>query len=142
MDMVGFIGLGRMGSAMAGNIQKAGYPTAVHDVREAVAMLLLQGGAEQETIRLRLSSRRTWPGFRCGSPTREGKTMTAPSTPLATLRFFYGWAILSACFLSSMAVSGTSMAFGVFIPPLGLDPVLDHSQRVDEIEFRGRWPMR
>jgi len=26
MDTVGFIGLGNMGSGMAGNIQKAGYP--------------------------------------------------------------------------------------------------------------------
>jgi len=46
METVGFIGLGRMGSAMAGNIQKAGYPMVVHDVREAATMPLLQGGAE------------------------------------------------------------------------------------------------
>ncbi|HEX2186347.1 MAG TPA: NAD(P)-binding domain-containing protein, partial [Chloroflexota bacterium] len=26
MDTVGFIGLGNMGSGMAGNLQKAGYP--------------------------------------------------------------------------------------------------------------------
>ena len=46
METVGFIGLGRMGSAMAGNIQKAGYPMVVHDVREAAAMPLLEGGAQ------------------------------------------------------------------------------------------------
>lgn len=46
METVGFIGLGRMGSAMAGNIQKAGYPMVVHDVREAATMPLLQGGAQ------------------------------------------------------------------------------------------------
>ena len=46
METVGFIGLGRMGAAMAGNIQKAGYPMVVHDVREAATMPLLQGGAE------------------------------------------------------------------------------------------------
>lgn len=46
METVGFIGLGRMGSAMAGNIQKAGYSMVVHDVREAATMPLLQGGAE------------------------------------------------------------------------------------------------
>jgi 3-hydroxyisobutyrate dehydrogenase len=46
METVGFIGLGRMGSAMVGNIQKAGYPMVVHDVREAATMPLLQGGAE------------------------------------------------------------------------------------------------
>lgn len=34
METVGFIGLGNMGSGMAGNIQKAGYPIVVYDVRE------------------------------------------------------------------------------------------------------------
>jgi 3-hydroxyisobutyrate dehydrogenase-like beta-hydroxyacid dehydrogenase len=33
MDTVGFIGLGNMGSGMAGNIQKAGYPLVVYDTR-------------------------------------------------------------------------------------------------------------
>ena len=45
MDTIGFIGLGRMGSAMAGNIQKAGYPMVVHDVREEATRPLLEGGA-------------------------------------------------------------------------------------------------
>jgi 3-hydroxyisobutyrate dehydrogenase-like beta-hydroxyacid dehydrogenase len=31
MDTVGFIGLGNVGSGMAGNIQKAGYPLIVYD---------------------------------------------------------------------------------------------------------------
>jgi hypothetical protein len=39
--------------------------------------------------------------------------MTALSTAIFTPRFFCGWVILPACFLISMAVSGTSMAFGV-----------------------------
>ena len=33
MDAVGFIGLGNMGSGMAGNIQQAGYPLVVYDTR-------------------------------------------------------------------------------------------------------------
>ncbi len=45
MDTVGFIGLGKMGSGMAGNIQKAGYPMVVYDVREEAAKPLLEGGA-------------------------------------------------------------------------------------------------
>ncbi len=46
METVGFIGLGRMGSGMAANIQKAGYPMVVHNVREAAAMPLLEAGAQ------------------------------------------------------------------------------------------------
>ena len=45
METVGFIGLGRMGSGMAGNIQAAGYPMVVHDVREEAVGPLLKGGA-------------------------------------------------------------------------------------------------
>jgi 3-hydroxyisobutyrate dehydrogenase len=33
MDTVGFIGLGNMGSGMAGNLQQAGYPLVVYDTR-------------------------------------------------------------------------------------------------------------
>ena len=45
MDTVGFIGLGNMGSGMAGNIQKAGYPMVVFDIREAATRPFLEGGA-------------------------------------------------------------------------------------------------
>ena len=45
MNTIGFIGLGRIGSAMAVNIQKAGYQMVVHDIREAAAKPLLEGGA-------------------------------------------------------------------------------------------------
>lgn len=45
METIGFIGLGRIGTAMAANIQKAGYPMVVHDVREAATKPLLEGGA-------------------------------------------------------------------------------------------------
>ena len=34
METVGFVGLGNMGAGMAGNIQRAGYPMVVHDLRE------------------------------------------------------------------------------------------------------------
>ena len=45
MSTVGFIGLGRMGNAIAGNIRKAGYSMLVHDIREAAARPLLEAGA-------------------------------------------------------------------------------------------------
>ncbi len=46
METVGFIGLGRLGTPMAANIQKAGYPMVVHDVREGATRPLLEGGAK------------------------------------------------------------------------------------------------
>ena len=45
MDTVGFIGLGNMGGGMSLNIQKAGYPMVVYDLREEAARPLLEGGA-------------------------------------------------------------------------------------------------
>ena len=45
METVGFIGLGKMGTAMAANIQKAGCPMVVHDIREEATRPLLKGGA-------------------------------------------------------------------------------------------------
>jgi len=49
MDTVGFVGVGRMGSAMARNIQKAGYSMVVHDAREEATRPLLEGGAKLAT---------------------------------------------------------------------------------------------
>ena len=46
METVGFIGLGRMGTAMAGNIRQAGYSMVVHDAREAATRPLLEAGAK------------------------------------------------------------------------------------------------
>ena len=45
METIGFIGLGNMGGGMAGNIQKAGYPMVVYDLREAATRPFLEGGA-------------------------------------------------------------------------------------------------
>ena len=45
METVGFIGLGKMGTPLAVNIQKDGYPMVVYDVREAATRPLLEGGA-------------------------------------------------------------------------------------------------
>ena len=45
METIGFIGLGNLGSPMAQNIQKAGYPMVVHDIQEGAAKPLLDGGA-------------------------------------------------------------------------------------------------
>ena len=45
METVGFIGLGNMGGGMAGNIQKAGYPMVVYDLREEATKPFLEAGA-------------------------------------------------------------------------------------------------
>jgi 3-hydroxyisobutyrate dehydrogenase len=45
MDTVGFIGLGNMGGGMSANIQRAGHPMVVYDLREEAAKPLLEGGA-------------------------------------------------------------------------------------------------
>jgi 3-hydroxyisobutyrate dehydrogenase len=45
MESIGFIGLGNMGGGMSLNIQKAGYPVVVYDLREEAARPLLDGGA-------------------------------------------------------------------------------------------------
>jgi 3-hydroxyisobutyrate dehydrogenase-like beta-hydroxyacid dehydrogenase len=42
---IGFIGLGTMGASIAGNLQKAGYALAVHDVRREAATKHLAAGA-------------------------------------------------------------------------------------------------
>ena len=45
METVGFVGLGNMGAGMSRNIQRAGYPMVVYDVREEATKPLLEGGA-------------------------------------------------------------------------------------------------
>ena len=45
METVGFVGLGNMGGGMSRNIQKAGYPMVVYDLREEATKPLLEGGA-------------------------------------------------------------------------------------------------
>jgi 3-hydroxyisobutyrate dehydrogenase len=45
MDTIGFIGLGNMGGGMAANIQKAGYPMVVYDIREGATRPFLERGA-------------------------------------------------------------------------------------------------
>jgi MFS family permease len=42
-------------------------------------------------------------------------------------RFFYGWVVMVACFLTTMVVSGTMVAFGVFITPMAEDMGWSHS---------------
>ena len=45
METIGFIGLGNMGGGMSANIQRAGYPMVVYDIREEMTRPLLEGGA-------------------------------------------------------------------------------------------------
>ena len=45
METIGFVGLGKMGTPIAVNIQKAGYPMVVYDAREEATRPLLEGGA-------------------------------------------------------------------------------------------------
>ena len=46
MEMIGFVGLGTIGGAIARNIRKAGYPMMVHDIRPEAARPLVEGGAQ------------------------------------------------------------------------------------------------
>ena len=45
METIGFIGLGILGSPMAQNIQKAGFPMVVYDIQESATKPLLEAGA-------------------------------------------------------------------------------------------------
>ena len=49
MEKVGFIGLGNLGTPMALNIQRAGFPMTVYDAREGATRPLLEGGARLAT---------------------------------------------------------------------------------------------
>ena len=46
MEMLGFVGLGTIGGAIARNIQKAGYPMMVYDIRPEAAQPLVEGGTK------------------------------------------------------------------------------------------------
>ena len=46
MEIVGFIGLGNMGSAIAARIQKAGHALVVYDLRERATLPFRESGAE------------------------------------------------------------------------------------------------
>src|SRR5207253_10866619 len=46
MEIIGFVGLGTIGGAIARNIQKAGYPMMVHDIRPEATQPLVEGGAQ------------------------------------------------------------------------------------------------
>ena len=56
MENIGFIGLGNMGGGMSLNIQKAGYPMVVYDLREEAARPLLEGGARLANCPAEVSS--------------------------------------------------------------------------------------
>ena len=45
METIGFIGLGNLGTAIAQNIQNAGYPMVVYDIREGATKPLLEEGS-------------------------------------------------------------------------------------------------
>ena len=45
MEMIGFVGLGTIGGAIARNIRQAGYPMMVHDIVPEAARPLVEGGA-------------------------------------------------------------------------------------------------
>ena len=46
MEMIGFVGLGTIGGAIAGNIRKAGYSMAIHDIRPEAVQVLVAKGAQ------------------------------------------------------------------------------------------------
>jgi 3-hydroxyisobutyrate dehydrogenase len=46
MEMIGFVGLGTIGGAIARNLQKAGYPLKAHDIRPEAVRPLVENGAQ------------------------------------------------------------------------------------------------
>lgn len=56
METVGFIGLGNMGSGMAGNIQKADYPMVVCDIRPEATQSFVDNGARRATSAAEVAS--------------------------------------------------------------------------------------
>jgi 3-hydroxyisobutyrate dehydrogenase len=46
MEMIGFVGLGTIGAAITKNIQQAGYPMMVHDIRPEAIQPLVEGGSQ------------------------------------------------------------------------------------------------
>ena len=46
MQTIGFVGLGTIGGAIARNIQRAGYPMRVHDIRPEAVRPLVENGAQ------------------------------------------------------------------------------------------------
>ena len=46
MEIIGFVGLGTIGGAVARNIHKAGYPMMVHDIRSKAVQPLVEVGAK------------------------------------------------------------------------------------------------
>ena len=45
--VIGFIGIGSMGTPMAQNLLKAGYPLVIYDLREKAMESLVKSGAEK-----------------------------------------------------------------------------------------------
>ena len=66
METVGFIGMGKMGTPMAVNMQKAGYPMVVYDAREEATRPLLDGGARLAESAAELAQLAMWslPAYR------------------------------------------------------------------------------
>src|ERR671928_736353 len=56
-ETIGFIGLGNMGTPMAGRLADAGYRLVVHDTREDVVAPFLARGAEQAGSAAEVGSR-------------------------------------------------------------------------------------
>ena len=53
METVGFIGLGNMGGGMSRNIQRAGYPMVVFDIREEMTVPCWRRGRGWAALPLR-----------------------------------------------------------------------------------------
>lgn len=57
--VIGFIGIGEMGTPMSQNLLKAGYPLVVYDIKEKAMESLVKMGAEQASSPRNLASRST-----------------------------------------------------------------------------------
>ncbi len=83
MEMIGFVGLGTIGGAIAGNIQQAGYPMMVRDILPEAAQPLIDGGAQPGGSPTEVAGIARW----CSLPFRvPGKWRKSPSGPTAFCR--------------------------------------------------------
>jgi len=95
LHTVGFIGLGSMGSGMTRNLQKAGYPLVVNDVRRQAADDLLAGGALWAETASEVAARSDLVITMLPTPRHVSEVVNAPGGILAGIRDGGTWIDMS-----------------------------------------------
>ncbi|PPF85608.1 3-hydroxyisobutyrate dehydrogenase [Subtercola sp. Z020] len=109
---VGFIGLGNMGSGMTRNLQKAGFPLVVNDIRREAAAELLAGGA-------------TW----AQTPAEVAVSSDVVITMLPTPRHVDAVVNGSAGILAGIADGGTWIDMSTSVPDVANRVRAEHAAR-------------